>query len=1061
MEPQTGRNALCWCGSGKRYKHCHGALDAVASRSPSSAPAAVRAAPVRDEALAAHRAGSLGRAEELYRRALEANPADVDVLHMLGVVMLQRLRYREALDYLIDAAERTGWRVAAIRHNLGLVLAKLGLREANARLNALAELSQALDRQRAAVRDDVDPLVSIVVWEGDDSGPAPDPAARVTRSIASTVSQDYRRLELVVAGGASADAVSAVLATGGAGPALAFRVLAADRSGAARTLNRAIATSSGTFVALLRAGDVQAPERIGALVDAIARRRARWGFSLVAEADRDEAPDATFAARAADVTTRQRIALATPPASLAFVETNAATTPGNLFVERALFDELGGFRELPHHWDHDFCLRATWLAEPVVVRRPLYFSSAAVRDPRQSIGDDADATSAARVVSDFLAVAMSARDAVNPLAPGHPANRAALLKQVFRANLGALLPAKGLHAIALDARACKPGAAEAGAPGMGKRTAVVVLGMHRSGTSAVSRVLNLCGAYLPPEVKPAMLGVNAKGFWETEAILDLDSRVMQQLGGNWDRVDFVLPESGAVIDEFVVDAREVVANQYATAPTILIKDPRIGALAPLWQRVLSDMGFATAWVVPVRNPLEVARSLHARGDMGVREGLALWLAYIRRIGDFSRGRSDVIWFTYEELLADWRAVVARVAKKLGVALDPAAQPAEVDRFLDRDLRHHVADGDLLDTLSGEPLVDDVRAAYRECLLRCAADAHGDADGYGDADGCDDARETRAGQPAADVSFALCIENNGLREQALLLCESVRRFGGRQRNARIVAFAPRPGLDVDRETRAHLADLAVDYVDEPLNTTCPAYGPANRVFAGAWAEARLDSEWIAVLDSDTLVLGEIELPAGGDAAVRVVDAKGSATRGPDDPFEPYWERMAGIAGIALDRLPRVRTTITGEPIRASYNGGFTAVRRSVGILARCAQLFAASLEAGWRPYAGAGVEIHASTGAVGRDGSEFWGSSQTALALAIWASTDRVLHHSDRYNVPLHLIAAGGEIDPRWLVGPPIHVHYHAMFGARSHEIALELLARLGIATEVLHWLRTRLPFQAV
>ncbi|HEX8739896.1 MAG TPA: SEC-C metal-binding domain-containing protein [Casimicrobiaceae bacterium] len=1047
MEPQTGRNAPCWCGSGKRYKHCHGASASAATGAP--AAAAGRAAPVRDEALAAHRAGSLGRAEELYRLALEASPADVDVLHMLGVVMLQRLRYREALEYLFDAAERTGWGVAAIRHNLGLVLAKLGLREANARLNALAELSQALDRQRAAVRDDVDPLVSIVVWGDDDGGAARDAAARVTRSIASIVSQDYRRVELVVAAGASADAVSAALATGGAGSALACRVVAADRLAAARTLNRAIAAASGAFVALLRAGDAQAPGRIGALVDAVARRRARWGFSLVADDDRDDAPEAAYAARAVDVTTRQRIALATPPASLAFVESNAAMAPGNLFVERALFDELGGFRELPRHWDHDFCLRATWLAEPVVVRRPLYFRSAAAAASRPSISEDADAGSTARVVSDFLAAAMSARDAVNPLAPGHPANRAALLRQVFRANLGSLLPAKGLRAAALAARASEPHASGAGATGTGKRTAVVVLGVHRSGTSAVSRVLNLCGAYLPPEVKPAMLGVNAKGFWETEAILDLDARVMQQLGGNWDRVDFVLPESGAVIDEFVADARAVVTNQYAAASTILIKDPRIGALAPLWQRVLSGMGFATAWVVPVRNPLEVARSLHARGDMGVREGLALWLAYIRRIGDFSRGRSDVIWFTYEELLADWRAVVARVAKKLGVALDPAAQPAEVDRFLDRDLRHQVADDDLLDSLPDEPLVDDVRAAYRECLLRCAADALGDAGGTGTV------------PPEADVSFVLCIENNGLREQALLLCESLRRFGGRQRNARVVAFAPRAGLGVDRETRARLADLGVEYVDEPLNTTCPAYGPANRVFAGACAEARFASEWIAVFDSDTLVLGEIELPAGFDAAVRVVDEKGSATRGPDDPFEPYWERMAGIAGIALDRLPRVQTTISGEAIRASYNAGFAAVRRSVGILARCAQVFAASLEAGWRPYAGSGIRIHASTGDVGLDGSEFWGSSQTALALAIWASTGRVLHHSDRYNVPLHLIAAGGDIDPRWLAAPPTHVHYHSMFGAHSHEIALEVLARLGVATEALRWLRTRLPFQAV
>src|SRR5882672_4271648 len=96
------RNASCGCGSGKRYKHCCG-KESFATQS-------------RDQALAAHQAGSLGQAESLYRRALAENPDDVDSLHMLGVVQFERLRYREALDLLWNAAERTGWNVAAIRH---------------------------------------------------------------------------------------------------------------------------------------------------------------------------------------------------------------------------------------------------------------------------------------------------------------------------------------------------------------------------------------------------------------------------------------------------------------------------------------------------------------------------------------------------------------------------------------------------------------------------------------------------------------------------------------------------------------------------------------------------------------------------------------------------------------------------------------------------------------------------------------------------------------------------------------------------------------------------------
>jgi hypothetical protein len=266
------------------------------------------------------------------------------------------------------------------------------------------------------------------------------------------------------------------------------------------------------------------------------------------------------------------------------------------------------------------------------------------------------------------------------------------------------------------------------------------------------------------------------------------------------------------------------------------------------------------------------------------------------------------------------------------------------------------------------------------------------------------------------------------------------------------------MGVDTATRRALEDLGVEYIDEPLNTTCLEYAPANRVFAGAYAEKHVNTDFVVVTDSDTVWLDEPELPRDADAAVRPVDSKGSATRGPGDRFEAYWERMADMCGTSLDRLPLVRSTIGNEHIRASYNAGLTVVRRDKGILTRCADLFAASVSAGMRPYRGTGMNIFASTGHVGEAGSEYWGSSQTALTLAIWASTDRVLHYPDCYNVPLHLVAAEGDIDPRWLARPPVHLHYHWMFGPRHYETAMELLVKLGVSADRIEWLKRRTPF---
>jgi hypothetical protein len=100
--------------------------------------------------------------------------------------------------------------------------------------------------------------------------------------------------------------------------------------------------------------------------------------------------------------------------------------------------------------------------------------------------------------------------------------------------------------------------------------------------------------------------------------------------------------------------------------------------------------------------------------------------------------------------------------------------------------------------------------------------------------------------------------------------------------------------------------------------------------------------------------------------------------------------------------------------------------------------------GHAPYRGSGIDIYASTGPVGQAGSEFWGSSQAVLAIAIWASTSRVVHFPGSYNLPLHMVAGKGSIDPQWTEELPVHVHYHYMFSPQRHEVAMAILEELGV-----------------
>lgn len=309
--------------------------------------------------------------------------------------------------------------------------------------------------------------------------------------------------------------------------------------------------------------------------------------------------------------------------------------------------------------------------------------------------------------------------------------------------------------------------------------------------------------------------------------------------------------------------------------------------------------------------------------------------------------------------------------------------------------------------------------------------------------------------ADEVAFVICVEANQLAPQARLLCESLRRFGGRYRSAEVIAISPRPALAIDCETRAALEALGVSCVVEPLNETGSPYGPINRIVASAWAEAFVARPYLVVLDTDTLFVAEPEL-LRADAGVRPVDIKGAASSGPGDPQDRYWTELCRLARFEIGRLPRLVTTIDRVPIRASYNGGFAVVRRDLGILTETREIFFAAWAENLRPRPNAELEVFASTGFVGREASEWWGSSQAALAVAIWSVTTDVLTYDERYNIPLNNLATP---DRSWPTAPgfePILLHYHHLAEASYRDQLLGVLRKIACPAEAVEWLESRL-----
>lgn len=311
-------------------------------------------------------------------------------------------------------------------------------------------------------------------------------------------------------------------------------------------------------------------------------------------------------------------------------------------------------------------------------------------------------------------------------------------------------------------------------------------------------------------------------------------------------------------------------------------------------------------------------------------------------------------------------------------------------------------------------------------------------------------------PAADqVSFVMCLEANRLELQGLLLCESIRTFGGRYARSPIIGVSPRPDLALGAEARARFRDLGVTYIDEPLNLTGHPYGTINRIVAGAWAEAHLAIPYLVMLDSDMIFFGEPRFELA-DVGVRPVDTKGSASGGPGDALDAYWSGICNFAGIALDELPMVHTTVGQERIRASYNGGFTIVRRSLGILQRAKNVFFQALAKDMRPLRGYGRNVKASTGFVGPEASEWWGSSQSALSAAIWSKTRDVCTYEPEYNIPVHLLIDDSRSWPLRPDAKPVLVHYHYLAESAHRTELAKVLRKIACPADTIGWLFARL-----
>jgi hypothetical protein len=214
--------------------------------------------------------------------------------------------------------------------------------------------------------------------------------------------------------------------------------------------------------------------------------------------------------------------------------------------------------------------------------------------------------------------------------------------------------------------------------------------MHRSGSSAITRVLNLLGAALPEELIEAGDG-NAVGHWESVAAVMLNDAILASAGSSWEDWGPINDDwrNSGVKGEMLDRVTQVVQDHVTLGPLFVLKDPRLCRLADLWLEAMAAADVEPRVLLMLRNPAEVCASLEQRDLMAPGYGQLLWLRHVLDAEYFSRGVPRVTCH-YDQLMRNWHGMVDRLKTGLGIAL-PRNAPAihvEINKFLSGEHRHH-------------------------------------------------------------------------------------------------------------------------------------------------------------------------------------------------------------------------------------------------------------------------------------------------------------------------------------------------------------------------------------
>lgn len=249
---------------------------------------------------------------------------------------------------------------------------------------------------------------------------------------------------------------------------------------------------------------------------------------------------------------------------------------------------------------------------------------------------------------------------------------------------------------------------------------ILVLGMHRSGTSAVGGMLSRAGFDAPSDLMEAN-AVNPRGYWESQGLFRLHEALLARLGSAWDQPERLPPgwqdsEATRAWRQETLRHLEII---FAGSTAPVVKDPRLCLLLPGWMPWLESGLLRVEMVLTLRHPLEVASSLAKAQNLPIQEGLRLWLEHVLAAERISRGWPRVM-VRFDALIQQPEASLNRCLRLLARQGESAALNRAASDFVLADLhrqRRAQLEGSLLRELHSIASARDLALAVHQLLAQ--------------------------------------------------------------------------------------------------------------------------------------------------------------------------------------------------------------------------------------------------------------------------------------------------------------------------------------------------------